>query len=434
MNPDVRRSPASFSGKILVLIVESYPFEFGEAFLEEELMALPEYFSKLLIVIPDSSSVNTSVQRYKLPVNCELVLIDNKIKPWHKAAALANIFSLRILRHLLFIKTRFGLNPGRGVLGSVYGYEAACQSFSRKLLRELKKRKIPFENLYLYTYWLTEYSYCIARIRSSHPELRAISRVHGWDLYFERHQPPYLPLREYIAKNLNRVITVSDNGKYYLLNKIREADRDKIVTHRLGCNPGSVKNYSWTGKLLLLSISSLKPVKQIELLIDALSMINLPVEWNHIGGHVNNNTEYVMSLAKRARKNLSQKPNISFTFHGMLSKEELYNFMETRNIDLLVNTSRSEGLPVSIMEAMAHGIPAMAPGVGGIPEIIENEVNGFLLSSSPMAEEVAEKLHTYALLHPDNKNRLRQNAYKTWKEKFDAANNHRKFAEEISSL
>ncbi len=48
------------------------------------------------------------------------------------------------------------------------------------------------------------------------------------------------------------------------------------------------------------------------------------------------------------------------------------------NIDILVITSRFENCPMVILEAQAFGIPCVAPNVGGIPEIIENGINGIL--------------------------------------------------------
>ncbi|MBE0604561.1 MAG: glycosyltransferase family 4 protein, partial [Deltaproteobacteria bacterium] len=57
--------------------------------------------------------------------------------------------------------------------------------------------------------------------------------------------------------------------------------------------------------------------------------------------------------------------------------EDIPRFYE--GLDLYINTSLHEGLPMSILEAMSHGLPIIAPDTGGLREIIEDGRHGFLL-------------------------------------------------------
>jgi glycosyltransferase involved in cell wall biosynthesis len=62
-----------------------------------------------------------------------------------------------------------------------------------------------------------------------------------------------------------------------------------------------------------------------------------------------------------------------------------------RQADIFITTSISDGTPVSVLEAMASGLPCIATSVGGIPEWIENNVTGILIEpGSP--EQAAEAL------------------------------------------
>ena len=52
-----------------------------------------------------------------------------------------------------------------------------------------------------------------------------------------------------------------------------------------------------------------------------------------------------------------------------------------RTLDIFVLTSLSEGSPLSVMEAMSHGLPVVATAVGGVPELVRQGENGILVES-----------------------------------------------------
>jgi glycosyltransferase involved in cell wall biosynthesis len=57
--------------------------------------------------------------------------------------------------------------------------------------------------------------------------------------------------------------------------------------------------------------------------------------------------------------------------------------------DLVVLTSRSEGIPLVLMEAMARGRPVLAPAITGIPELVLDGRNGFLYRPGALEDFVA---------------------------------------------
>ena len=97
--------------------------------------------------------------------------------------------------------------------------------------------------------------------------------------------------------------------------------------------------------------------------------IDIPIHWVHIGdGPERVNIEALISQINN--------PKIKVLLLGQLPNEEVLHYYETHPVDLFINVSSFEGIPVSIMEAMSRGIPVAATPVGGIPEIV-NQDNGF---------------------------------------------------------
>jgi len=64
-----------------------------------------------------------------------------------------------------------------------------------------------------------------------------------------------------------------------------------------------------------------------------------------------------------------------FTFLGHVDDMDVLY----RSLDVYINTSGHEGIPMSVLEAMSYGLPVVVPEVGGFPEIVENENSGFLV-------------------------------------------------------
>ena len=113
-----------------------------------------------------------------------------------------------------------------------------------------------------------------------------------------------------------------------------------------------------------------------------------------------------------------------------MSNIETINHLESDPIDLLINTSHSEGIPVSIMEAFSCGIPAIAPNIGGINEIIDEKC-GYLLSSKPTVEEIKDKLEKFIRLPVNEIKNMKNEALKKWDTLYNARQNYTNFANNL---
>jgi glycosyltransferase involved in cell wall biosynthesis len=108
-------------------------------------------------------------------------------------------------------------------------------------------------------------------------------------------------------------------------------------------------------------------------------------------------------------------------------------FYRNTPVHLFISTSRSEGVPVSMMEALSFGIPVMATAVGGVPELVSNHV-GHLLKINPLPQEVAQAISNFISLPPAEQYVKRQAARTVWEHNWSASTNYPSFCNTLIQL
>ena len=126
----------------------------------------------------------------------------------------------------------------------------------------------------------------------------------------------------------------------------------------------------------ILFVGGIEERKGLHVLIDAIAIVKkvIPDIKLHIVGGVRK-ASYYRSLSTQI-VNLDLQESI--IFRGHLSDSEL--MQEYSESTVLVLPSKEESLGVVLLEAMATGTPVVASSVGGIPDIVEDGLNGFLVS------------------------------------------------------
>ncbi|MEK4085031.1 glycosyltransferase family 4 protein [Psychrobacillus sp. FSL K6-1415] len=196
--------------------------------------------------------------------------------------------------------------------------------------------------------------------------------AHGWSFtegVEKKQQRFYRKVERCIGKISSTVITVCDHDRNLALKhqvlpfaKIKTIHNGVIDTKNAGLEKG---NREFVNILMVARFE--KPKKQQELLEALISLKDL--NWHMIfagdGSLKQKTAQFVLE------NNLGHK----VTFLGNHSNlSELLN-----EADIFVLNSSWEGLPLSILEAMAQGVPIIASNVGGVKEAVRNGENGFLI-------------------------------------------------------
>jgi glycosyltransferase involved in cell wall biosynthesis len=162
------------------------------------------------------------------------------------------------------------------------------------------------------------------------------------------------------------------------------------------------------------------PIKRIHIILEALAKLHFEIIWSHIGDGI------LLHDIKRDSKILGA--NVTVNFLGHLSNADVLNFYENNPVDLFINVSEFEGIPVSIMEAISFGIPTFATDVGGTAEII-SENFGKLLPQDVSSFELANAIEEFVGKSEDEKMKMRLSAHKYWAENFNADINYKQFSD-----
>ena len=190
-------------------------------------------------------------------------------------------------------------------------------------------------------------------------------------------------------------------------------------------NNSGMQLYTKKDKMVLVSCSSLVPVKRIHLIIEALALINdMPIKWIHFGdGLLRESIQQLIS------EKLDNKTNIECIFMGHVPNQNVLWFYQKNSVDAFITTTLSEGNPVSVMEAMSYGIPIISTNVCNMPNMIRG--NGILISNDPSPREVSQVIESFFHMKDSEINHMRELSRILWEENYVSEKNNTKFVDEI---
>jgi colanic acid/amylovoran biosynthesis glycosyltransferase len=403
----------------LILFTYNFPFGKGESFLENEVRILCKYFRNIHIF--PLSYGESSVSRHLPPgvsVSAPLIKFDLKKDKFKLLfSGVVNLSPCRFAITELFEKKAWsGKNRFIDWLGSTL--------ITRILLSATIQRTISKQigqTTLFYFYWGDKSTAIIPFLRQklNNP---IIVRFHGSDLYEEL--KGWIPFRQQLLQNIDYAIFISQVGKDYLEKRYSNSKLNSYI-FRLGVTRNTPSKFSHDRKLRIISCSNIIPLKRIHLIYESLVMLPFPVSWIHLGSG---------PLLNYFREKVLNAPShIEIEFKGYLENNKILQFYAENPVDLFINVSESEGIPVSVMEAISCGIPIIATNVGGTSEIV-NGMFGYLLSANPSAKQISDTISEYYKLDQQSKMQMKYAALQHWETFFDAEKNYTEFAEFLKGI
>ena len=409
----------------LTVLTDNFPFATGEEFLAKELPYLAG-LCKQVDVVPTArlTAYDLRTLGRQLPAHVRVrrdvaaYLHDaRKLPAWKRAAwVLGDVDGLRLLSHgLPQALHATGISPGptaRRVRATVNYVGHAL------LVRDAYRRfDLP---LATYGFWLNA-AVLGAALAAARP---LICRAHRADLYAEHAPQAFLPLQQMTLAHVDRAFFISAHGLRYA-QACYPTLAHRFTLARLGVDAAPSATPSAGPTLHLVSCSTLQPIKRLSVLIDALRACAFPVVWTHLGDGP------LRARLQRAARQLP--PHITVRWLGAVPHAQVLTYYATHPVDLFINVSASEGLPVSVMEALSCGVPVVAPDVGGMGEVISQRC-GMLLPALTTPAHVSAALQQFVNLSRDARQSLRDGARRSWEQHVNAPVQYGAFIETLKNI
>ncbi len=176
--------------------------------------------------------------------------------------------------------------------------------------------------------------------------------------------------RYILSRKFKNIVAVSEDIRIALSGKYRLPAEKLVVVHNGTEIPVEIHDDKGNHPFTIGSAGRFFPVKDYPFFVEVAAEIH----------------RFAKDVCFELAGEGPEFENISEQIHrcGLQDVFRLKGFMGNMSdfyngLDLYINTSLHEGFPMSVLEALAHGLPVVAPKEGGIKEVVADELHGFLI-------------------------------------------------------
>lgn len=311
----------------------------------------------------------------------------------------------------------------RPLLGGGSSYRGAAKAVATEVGRYMRSHGLSAANTVAEAFWFDFQASGLSLL-----DLPYVARAHRYDLYIHK----AASMRERTIATSCGVYAVSQAGADELSIRYPEAS-DNIGVSYLGVSLDGLgvgtRHTADDHTVTFITVARAEPVKRLPLALQSLIALanvrgDLDVRWIHVGDG--------SELDGLKQMCLSLPSNLTVEFCGSLDNADVRSMLSSRVIDFMLLLSSSEGLPVSLLEAMACGIIPVATDVGGVSEAVDDDC-GVLMPADLHPDEFPSGIIPF--IDGDFRSRsMAEECRRRVVEKFDASVLRADFARRLRSL
>ena len=268
---------------------------------------------------------------------------------------------------------------------SVFQYPPYDIALASKMAEVAEREKLDI----LHVHYAIPHAVCaILAKQMSSRDIKIVTTLHGTDITVLGYDPSLTDAIKFGIEKSDIVTAVSSalvNQTYELINPDKQIETvynfiDERIYHKTTDTSLKAQLQIRDEEKVVIHVSNFRPVKRVYDIIKTFAKISMvmPAKLLLVGDGPE------MSIVCKQVKQLSLEERVIF-LGKQENLEELYSIS-----DLMLLLSEKESFGLVALEAMACGVPCIGTNVGGLPEVIHNDVSGYICEVGDV-EDIARK-------------------------------------------
>ncbi len=247
----------------------------------------------------------------------------------------------------------------------------------------------------------------LARAMLKPRRLPFVTTLHGTDITLVGLDRSYLPITRFSIEESDGVTAISEYLRDVTLREFEIHRPVEVIPNFVNCDvfrpasgPSRREEFAPHGEKILVHLSNFRPVKRVPDVVEIFALVRreIPAKLLMIGDGPDRTVAEWMTREKKL------SPDVIF----LGKQNQVQDLLCCADVLLLPSDIESFGL--AALEGMASGVPAICSRVGGVPEVLRDGVEGFLVEARDVQTMAARALEI--LSNPDRQAEMSRAARK----------------------